>query len=381
MKSYYYILLILAHFSCEKKMENPLIGNWYFDKHLITDDTSEKENFSLNIINDSVLEYKFGFYEEVPTKMEVLHFDRDTTDMEINALRFLGTKTKYKVKDSTLSFWDLGDSIWIKHKIKTLNHDNLILEKENKEKFNLVKKRNIHYNSNLYDAIIIDRDYLGLGLTGINTTYINREGKIYFKGLGYNTNEEDFVGQLDLNITTQIFKKFDIIDLLKMNDNYPCETPDSQNNSITFLKNGKIIKTIQDCSRKAPIDFYVAYNELSYLYQKIKQKNNYSFIFDNRLHFSSFENKVIKHKVYNSELFLLDLELRKGKEVNISFNPKFNLIFSYGNQGFLFSKIETDSRYYKFYYNDNTTKTIDIGYNFIEANPILLTKNRTKPSY
>jgi hypothetical protein len=362
-------------------MENPLIGNWYFDKHLITDDTSEKENFSLNIINDSVLEYKFGFYEEVPTKMEVLHFDRDTTDMEINALRFLGTKTKYKVKDSTLSFWDLGDSIWIKHKIKTLNHDNLILEKENKEKFNLVKKRNIHYNSNLYDAIIIDRDYLGLGLTGINTTYINREGKIYFKGLGYNTNEEDFVGQLDLNITTQIFKKFDIIDLLKMNDNYPCETPDSQNNSITFLKNGKIIKTIQDCSRKAPIDFYVAYNELSYLYQKIKQKNNYSFIFDNRLHFSSFENKVIKHKVYNSELFLLDLELRKGKEVNISFNPKFNLIFSYGNQGFLFSKIETDSRYYKFYYNDNTTKTIDIGYNFIEANPILLTKNRTKPSY
>ncbi|WP_319800405.1 MULTISPECIES: DUF6438 domain-containing protein [Flavobacterium] len=284
-----------------------------------------------------------------------------------------------KVKDSTLFFWDLADSIWIKHKIKTLNHDNLILEKENKEKYNLVKKRNIHHNSKLYDAIIVDREK-GFGCCGINTTYINRKGEMYFKGLGYNTNEEDFVAQLDLNITTQIFKKFDQIDILKMNNYYPCETPDSQNNSITFLKNGKIIKTIQDCSRKAPIDFYVAYNELSYLYQKIKQKNNYNFIFDNRLHFPSFENKLIKHTLYNSELFLLDLELRKGKESETSFNPTYTLNFSYGNQGFLFSKIETDCRYYKFYYNDNTTKTIDMGYNFIGANPILLTKNKTKPS-
>ncbi|MFB9098729.1 DUF6438 domain-containing protein [Flavobacterium jumunjinense] len=226
---------------------------------------------------------------------------------------------------------------------------------------------------------MVDREK-GFGCCGINTTYINRKGEMYFKGLGYNTNEEDFVAQLDLNITTQIFKKFDQIDILKMNNYYPCETPDSQNNSITFLKNGKIIKTIQDCSRKAPIDFYVAYNELSYLYQKIKQKNNYNFIFDNRLHFPSFENKLIKHTLYNSELFLLDLELRKGKESETSFNPTYTLNFSYGNQGFLFSKIETDCRYYKFYYNDNTTKTIDMGYNFIGANPILLTKNKTKPS-
>ncbi|CAM3822692.1 MULTISPECIES: hypothetical protein [Flavobacterium] len=94
MKKYFFILSISLLFSCEKKMENPLIGNWYFDEHLITDDTSEKENFSLNIINDSILEYKFGFYEYVPTKMSVLSFNRDTTAMKFNTLHFLGTKTK-----------------------------------------------------------------------------------------------------------------------------------------------------------------------------------------------------------------------------------------------------------------------------------------------
>lgn len=375
MKSYYFILLILILFSCKKKEENPLIGNWTIEKKL-NDEYSDDETFGLNIINDSLLEYQFGFYEDVSTIMKTLNFDRDTTDMEINALRFLGTKTKYKVKDSTLSFWDLGDSIWIKHKIKTLNQDTLILEKENKEKYNLVKKTNPFHNSNLYDAIIVDRDYLGLGLTGINTTYINREGKIYFKGIGYNTSEEDFIGQLDLKITTQIFEKFDQIDIAKINDNYPNTAPDSQNNTITFIKNGKIVKSIEDGSRMAPIYFYAAYNELSYLFQKVTHYDTITFIFDNRVHFPSLENKTFKHTLYNSELFLLDLELRKGKTTTTFFEPKYTLNFSYYNQGFLFHKIVTDGRYYKFYYNDNTSKTIDIGYNFIENNPILLSKNK-----
>lgn len=374
MKSYYSILLILLLFSCKNKEENPLIGNWYIEEQLDMN-YNDYDSFGLNILNDSTLEYKFGFYEDVPTKMEVLSSNRDTIVMKINALRFLGTKTKYKLKDSTLLFWDLADSIWIKHKIKTLNQDNLILEKGNKEKYNLVKKKNIYNSSNLYDAIIVDRDYLGLGLTGINTTYINREGKIYFKGLAYNTNEEDFVAQLDLKIVNTLFKKLDQIDIAKMNDNYPNTVPDSQINTITFLKKGKIVKSIEDGSRTTPIDFYEAYNELSYVYQKVTEYDTLTFVFDNRVHFPSLESKIQKHSLYNSELFLLELELRKGKETTISFDSKYTLNFSYYNQGFLFNKIETDGRYYKFYYNDNTTKTIDIGYNFIEANPIL-TKQR-----
>ena len=137
--------------------------------------------------------------------MRVLHFDRDTTDMNIQALRFLGTKTKFKLKDSIMSFWDLTDSIWNTYHIKKINQDTLNLIDKNKREYRLVKNKNTYNDTTQYDAIIVDRDYIGLGLTGINTTYINRKGEVYFKGSGFNTNEDHFIAKLDLKIVKHIF--------------------------------------------------------------------------------------------------------------------------------------------------------------------------------
>ena len=370
MKNYLYFLVCLLLFSCEKKEENPFIGNWSNVESI----NDNEDNFGINILNDSILEYQFGFYEYVPTKMKILGFLRDTSDMNIQALRFLGTKTKYKVKDSILSFWDLTDSIWNHYQIKKINQDTLNLIDKNKNAHFLVKNKRTYKDTTQYDAIIVNRDYHGLGLAGINTTYINRKGEMYFKGSGFNTNEDHFIAKLDLKIVKPIFEKFDQNDIVNIKDSYPNTAPDSQNNTITFIKNGKIVKSIEDGSRSAPIYFYAAYNELSYLYQKVTHYDTITFIFDNRVHFPSLESRMQKHSLYNSELFLLELELKKGKETTISFDPKYTLNFSYNNSGFLFNKIETDGRYYTFYYNDKTTKTIDLGYNFIEGNPIL-----TKP--
>lgn len=372
MKNIFFLLFFIFFFSCEEKEENLLIGNWCFDERLKNDDaiSFDEEFLGLNILNDSVLEYKFGFYEDVPTSMSVLNFDRRNLNMKINALRFLGTKTKYKVKDSTLLFWDKSGSFWVEYKIKKVNQKHLILKDQNQTEYNLVKIENNYNNSTLYDAIVVDREG-GFGCCGINTTYINRKGEMYFKGLGYNTNEKDFKTQLDLKTVTQIFDNFDKMDILKMDDSYHRSVTDAQSNSISFIKNGKIVKSIQDYANKAPLDFFAAYNELSYVYQKVKKKNDIVFLFDNRIHFPSFENKKVQNKIYNSELFLLELELIKGKASDISFEPKYSLNFSNLNQGFLFNKIETDGRYYKFIYKNNTSKTIDIGYNFIEINPII----------
>ena len=370
MKNYLYFLLCLLLFSCEKKGENPFIGNWYTDLNIENDND---ENFGLNIINDSLLEYKFGFYDDIDFKKKIITNSHDTIEMNTSVLKFLGTKTKYKIEDSTLLIKEINYNHWTSYKIKFLDEEKLILEDEYKKKYTLVKKTNLYKDSTLYDAIVVDRGFC-LGSCGVNSTYINRKGEIYFKGSGFNTNEDHFIAKLDLKIIKPIFEKFDQIDVFKMNNSYQRYVTDAQNNTITFIKNGKIVKTIQDYARKAPIDFYAAYNELSYLFQKVTHYDTITFIFDNRVHFPSLENKTFKHTLYNSELFLLDLELRKGKVTTTSFEPKYTLNFSYYNRGFLFHKIETDGHYYTFYYNDNTTKTIDIGYNFIKANPIL-----TKP--
>ena len=113
MKNIFFLLIFIFFFSCEEKEENLLIGNWCFDERLKNEgyDSFDEEIFGINILNDSILEYKFGFYEDVPTLMKVINFDRRSLNMKINALRFLGTKTKYKVKDSTLFFWDKSNSI------------------------------------------------------------------------------------------------------------------------------------------------------------------------------------------------------------------------------------------------------------------------------
>ena len=90
------------------------------------------------------------------------------------------------------------------------------------------------------------------------------------------------------------------------------------------------------------------------------------------LDFNIIENRL---GLYEKEQEINKNKLEKTN-INTRLDSLSNLNFSYNNQGFLFHKIVTDGRYYKFYYNDNTTKTIDIGYNFIEANPLLLSKNR-----
>jgi hypothetical protein len=58
MKNIFFLLIFIFFFSCEKKVENLLIGNWCFDERLKNEDydSSDEEKFGLNIINDSVLE-------------------------------------------------------------------------------------------------------------------------------------------------------------------------------------------------------------------------------------------------------------------------------------------------------------------------------------
>ena len=80
----------------------------------------------------------------------------------------------------------------------------------------------------------------------------------------------------------------------------------------------------------------------------------------------SHRDMIVRDRTLNNNLLSFDAMNTFGKR-GIGNESTYN-------QGFLFHKIETDGRYYTFYYNDNTTKTIDIGYNFIDTNPIL-----TKP--
>ena len=126
---------------------------------------------------------------------------------------------------------------------------------------------------------------------------------------------------------------------------------------------------------KTPIDLQKACSELSYAYQNVKIEEDFEFLFSQKVNLFSFTTNNFKFRLKQPESFFLEVALRNGRQVKTEINPKYILEFNDWNEESEVKKINTDGRYYQIVMKDNTTKTIDIGYNFIEKNPIIK-KNR-----
>ncbi|MFY8188232.1 MAG: hypothetical protein ACOVLC_09760 [Flavobacterium sp.] len=180
--------------------------------------------------------------------------------------------------------------------------------------------------------------------------------------------------QLDPETIAYYFNLFDKIPISKLEDHYTFSATDSQNNTVSFFKEGKIVKTIS-CYIENPIDLKKAYSELSFAYQNVKVEDDPYFIFDNYVSLHTFSTGKLDFRLKESEGFFLEIALRLGKEVQTAFKPLYELKFSLLGKKSDVKKITTDGRFYRIEMNNGTTKTLDIGYHFIEKNP-LIKKNR-----
>ena len=164
MKKVLFILFFICLFSCQKKELNPYIGNWYFDQ--IVDYDSSKIKFpkiiletefapyyNFEILNDSVLDYKQGFYYTITNKVwngnERHHF--------LRSHYFLGSKTKYKIDKSNILFFDKTSKSFDTIKIKKIWNDTMIVQGYENAFYRLVKKQNNYFDDKSYDAITVDR--------------------------------------------------------------------------------------------------------------------------------------------------------------------------------------------------------------------------------
>ncbi|MGC4041017.1 MAG: DUF6438 domain-containing protein [Flavobacterium sp.] len=387
MKNVIAILILAVFVSCQKgkqnhlqnqngtNTENPCIGNWYFDK-IVNYDTSKTKfskgylerfhgnYYSFAILNDSILDYKNGFYCRILNRTSY----------------YLGTKTHYRIKDSLLAYFDLSDNEWKNITIKKINGDTMTVVGDENVEYQLVKKNKTYFNNKNYDAIIVDRSPC-YGTCPFNSTYIDRKGNFFFKAYDYNTQKGNFMAKLDKETTVAFFNDFDKIDIFNLKDNYSIMATDSQTNIISFVKNGKIVKTIRSYI-ECPIDLNKAMTKLSYAYQKVKLNHDYEsmYVFNSKVEFYRYEAKGIGYNLLESESFFLENEIRKGTKVELKFPEKYELDFNTYNfsdekgKESNVKKIMTDGRYYKFINKDNTSFIIDIGYDFIDRNPIIKKK-------
>lgn len=380
MKKVMFIIVFVFLFSCQKEKTNPYVGNWYFDKIVDYDSTKVKYPkfilesefapfYNFEILNDSLIDYKQGFYYSISNKV----WQANEGYEFLRSYYFLGTKTKYKTEKSNVLYFNKSSKDWDTIKVKKISSDTMIIQGYENAFYRLIKKQNNYYNNIDYDAITVERSPC-FGSCPFNSTYIDRKGNFFFKGYDSNTQNNNLQSILNNEMIKYYFDQFDKIPILKLKDSYSILATDSQTNTVSFFKKGKIVKTI-NCYIKSPIDLKKAYSELSFAYQNVKVEYDNQFLFGKKVSFHSFNSNGSVFRIKDAEDFFLEVALRNGKEVNIKINPKYSLEFNDWDKETDVIEITTDGRYYQILMKDKTKKTIDIGFNFIENNPIIK-KNR-----
>ncbi len=197
---------------------------------------------------------------------------------------------------------------------------------------------------------------------------IDTNGSVIFKGQGEITKRGLFTGSISKITYRSLAKSFSEINFDALKSTYTTLLSDQQTVTTTFVKDGKIQKTIYDYGRIAPLAFKRAYASLESLYKHIPLKK-----ISNPQLIPEFDGIVDSHltkdgmtlDLRQSETFLLFDYLRNGKISKDSFQPRFKL-HTYFEKNSL-NDIATDGRYYTFIIKGKPT-TIDIGFNFYDVN-------------
>ncbi len=256
-------------------------------------------------------------------------------------------------------------------KLLKINSKELLIKTKDGIVLRLVNKTNNYFDNSKYDAVVVNRSPC-FGSCPFNFTYLDREGNFYFKNKEYNTTRSDIATKLNKKKTNYIFNIIDKIDFEKLEDRYFVGATDSQTNTISFFKDGKIVKTISSYI-KCPVELKKAINELSFAYQNAPEENDYESILGDDESFGfRFNDKNLT--LLDSEADFLEVELSRAKKVTLNFDAKYEIDPGYYGKGKKYKKIFTDGRYYKFILQDNSSFVIDLGYNFIIKNPILKQK-------
>jgi hypothetical protein len=365
-------IFCIALLSCKSEQQSPLIklliGDW---KYIENDSSKYVSPFRQNIIegysffDNGVCNKNLGYFKNITTKIPGMEkaFGERT---EETTTYFLGTETTYKIQGDSLKIFNLTDSIWEGGKILRLFNDTLSLQLSNHIIMNFAKCNYEADTPELFDELVVSTSGC-LGTCPINNTIIEKSGKVIFYGEEFNNQDGLYTFSLTKEEYNRVMSRFMKIGIRKMKDQYEADWTDDQQITLTFLKEGKIIKSIRDYGKIGPAELYWAYLPVVNMYQLNKlealkinlppltQARNIIYSFDWTLGLSK------------SEAYYLWNLLRQAKELNYSFVKKYEIDFHGAGQ---IKKVETDGRFFTFESVDGNKRTFDIGFNFFDKNEL-----------
>lgn len=247
--------------------------------------------------------------------------------------------------------------------------------------FVLFKKLNYNLDKSInFDQIVFSSSGC-YGSCPIIDISITKEGNILFQGEGYTTPLGFYYAKINHKTKNYIFNKFRCANPLNLKDSYSVNHTDDQSLTTTFVKGGKIIKTIHDYGMAGTKELIWAYIAISKMHKKIHLKRlPFDEPFYPKLNYFSFKKGDLDLYLEKSESFYLWTELKKSKQSNGNFKSKYKVIFNgnYTNWGpdpnearqhkYEISSITTDGQFFKFEFKGKEPETYNLGYNFIERN-------------
>lgn len=219
-----------------------------------------------------------------------------------------------------------------------------------------------------FDKIIFSTSECMIRCPVINII-ISADGNVVFKGQGSSTKFGLFKGKISKKLYQQIEANFEKANIDGIKSTYRTLESDQRTVSTTFVKNGRIYKTVDDYGEIAPESFRSSYAPLENLYKTLllaKDSVPKSIPFFEEITTSKLKNGNLVLDFTQSETFLLADYLKKGKITVNNFQPRFTLHFDYNEINPLYN-VDTDGRFFKFIVKGKPI-IIDIGFNFYDVN-------------
>ncbi|WP_419701923.1 DUF6438 domain-containing protein [Mucilaginibacter sp. NFX135] len=353
------LLICICGSACNDKQqanEKNILGNWIkvrnktvsTGKNVVLE-PPEYEKPGFIFYADHSVDYKLGFF-------------KNTNGINI----FLGTKSKFKIMGNNLMILDLDSNKWNNYRLIKLTTDSLQFLFDGRLatfKHYQIKKN----NTPEFDQIILST--LGcFGTCSVSSTMINADGSVLFNGLFYTTKKGLFTGSITKVQYKQLQDNFRTTDFNLLKNYYNVAWTDDQTISTTFVKNGKIYKSVNDYGAAAPAQFTWAYAPLRCLYQSINLKSATNFKVVSHFNYpygAYIKTANMDMALTQSETFLLFYYLQKGKISTVTFKSRYQLSSLFDIQKR--HHIDTDGRFYKLEVNKKPV-IIDIGFNFFDIN-------------
>jgi hypothetical protein len=272
----------------------------------------------------------------------------------------------YSIEEDSLIIRNPVDSSYEKSGVSFIGNDTLLLTFKggNYQKYSRCKY-STHF-STTYDQIVFCRRG-GWGNEPIYMTSIDKSGNVLCYGNNHEARKQLYSGSISRLKFDSLARAFQKVNIERLKNKYIIDCEDCSHNSVSFIKDHRIIKTIVDTDNESPVELIWAYLPLRFLYQHITLKqepNSLSLLYG----FVSLHHTICY--LTDSESFFLQTELLGSKSVQHSIEKRYSMpCYLLGANNTAVYKLHTDGRYYQ-YQDNGKTVTLDLGYNFIERNKL-----------